>query len=294
MKILIVDDSKAMRTIMTKAMKSVGYPKDEYLYAGDGEEAFDIARSEKPELILSDLHMPKISGIELISKIKQQSDLDCKIGIVSIDDSESNLQKIKSVGADFFLKKPFTTGQLLQTMAGVIAHKMVKRKGSLEDCLRVIPRVDRVQRILSDLSAREATLVETTVDKFDLSNTPYMGCSMVDENKEPIVSIFMDILAINTVAALMARGSLDKALNDSVAHHLEDSAKEALESFLRVFSAISTPPGGGQLLYIPSFHYYSEPASDTYQYVKNRENDSVVLALSCAPCDGGIFFISPL
>lgn len=63
---LIVDDSKAMQTIVRRTLVAAGYTDHEFQYAYNGQEALEIITEWKPDIVLSDWHMPEMTGIELL------------------------------------------------------------------------------------------------------------------------------------------------------------------------------------------------------------------------------------
>ena len=70
MKILIVDDSKAMRMIVTRTLRQAGFADHDYLEAADGAEGLAVVQSERPDLVLSDWNMPDVNGIEFLQKLR--------------------------------------------------------------------------------------------------------------------------------------------------------------------------------------------------------------------------------
>ncbi len=70
-KILIVDDDKIFSKVLKDALSSVDNGKYEIIDANDGEEGFEKAKEEKPDLIILDLVMPKIGGIDFLKKMKE-------------------------------------------------------------------------------------------------------------------------------------------------------------------------------------------------------------------------------
>ena len=110
-KILIVDDEKEMVQLETMRLEAHGY---EVVAAYDGESGLTLARTEKPDLILVDIMLPKMDGYELCRRFKK--DLQCRqipIILVSAVDQKYDTDLGKKVGADDYFTKPFETAILL-------------------------------------------------------------------------------------------------------------------------------------------------------------------------------------
>lgn len=106
MKILIVDDSRAMQTIVRRGIEKLGYDNMETRNANNGKEALDIIRVWEPQLVLCDWHMPEMTGLELLHALNRQM-LSVQIGFVTTETSESRKIEALSAGAKFFVQKPF-------------------------------------------------------------------------------------------------------------------------------------------------------------------------------------------
>ncbi|SEO50028.1 response regulator [Nitrosovibrio sp. Nv6] len=106
MQIMVVDDSKAMRMIVIRTLRLAGFRDHTFLEAGDGEEAFAAITANPPDLVLSDWNMPKLSGIDLLKKIRAAG---CKVkfGFVT-SESTREMRMLSNVeGALFLIAKPF-------------------------------------------------------------------------------------------------------------------------------------------------------------------------------------------
>lgn len=106
-KFLIVDDSRAIQSIIKRVIESCDYPNLEIRSASDAEAAMDILEKYTPDLIITDWHMPKISGLEFCQHVCQTYNNRIPIGFIT---TESNMDKIESAyksGAKFVINKPF-------------------------------------------------------------------------------------------------------------------------------------------------------------------------------------------
>ncbi|HTP27405.1 MAG TPA: response regulator [Anaeromyxobacteraceae bacterium] len=107
MNILIVDDSKAMRAIVMRAVKAAGFADATYREAGNGVEALAAIRAQLPDLVLTDWNMPEMSGFELIKAVRAEGH-PLKIGMVTSESDPALCEQARAAGALFLLAKPFS------------------------------------------------------------------------------------------------------------------------------------------------------------------------------------------
>ena len=104
-RILVVDDEPQIRRIMRAVLVTKGY---EVMEAESGEDALKLIRSECYDLMLLDINMPGISGIEVCREVRRSSD----IPIVIMSAGEESRAKARDAGANDYLKKPFGVSQI--------------------------------------------------------------------------------------------------------------------------------------------------------------------------------------
>ncbi|MCK4558350.1 MAG: response regulator [Calditrichia bacterium] len=111
-KILIVDDNPNVLKLLNISLSKAGY---EIVEAENGEVAFQVANKEIPELIISDIMMPQMDGIELCWMIRENSKVPLVpfIFLTSFDDSEMEIRGFRA-GADEYLNKPIDRKELLE------------------------------------------------------------------------------------------------------------------------------------------------------------------------------------
>ena len=110
-KVLIVDDEPNILMSLEFLMKKEGY---RVFIARDGEEAFDIIKSEVPDVVLLDIMMPKVDGYQVCQFIKTTSDYShAKVIFMSAKSKEGDIEKGIDLGADLYISKPFSTRDLL-------------------------------------------------------------------------------------------------------------------------------------------------------------------------------------
>jgi two-component system, chemotaxis family, chemotaxis protein CheY len=123
----VVDDSERIRQMTIKVLKEAGISR--ISEAGDGEEAWVIIQDQKPDVILCDWLMPKLSGIELVQRMMQVEELARRIAFLMLTtvDNKASIVQALSLGVRGYLIKPFTRKQLLDKV--LFAVEWVKREG---------------------------------------------------------------------------------------------------------------------------------------------------------------------
>ncbi len=110
-KILIAEDSQTMRSLIASTISAMG--DYELIEAANGFEALRILPREKVDLVITDINMPDINGLELISFIKNNPNYqETPLFIISTEGSEKDREKGLSLGADAYLVKPFNPEEL--------------------------------------------------------------------------------------------------------------------------------------------------------------------------------------
>jgi two-component system, chemotaxis family, chemotaxis protein CheY len=116
-KILIVDDSEVMRTILRRALSSLERLADAtILEAADGHEGLAAIRSQQPDVVLSDWHMPAMTGIELLRALNREG-LTPSFGFVTSGATPGMRELATANGARFVVHKPFTADTLDAALA---------------------------------------------------------------------------------------------------------------------------------------------------------------------------------
>ncbi len=121
-KVLIVEDNAQNMKVMTMTLRASGYT---LVQAQDGEEALEKVRSEKPDLIIMDMRLPKIDGVEATKRIREMPEFkSVPIIAVTAYAMKGDKEKFLDAGCDAYLSKPINTRQLPGVVAEMInGHK---------------------------------------------------------------------------------------------------------------------------------------------------------------------------
>lgn len=121
-RILLVEDEDELRTVLTLGLEEAGY---EVLQAGDGEEGFRLAQEKKPDLILSDIMMPKMDGNQLLKKLRA-SDFGKDVPFIVLTARGKMKEYFELMDVDDFMIKPFEAEALLMRIEKALYRKKIK------------------------------------------------------------------------------------------------------------------------------------------------------------------------
>lgn len=117
MKILVVDDSTAMRRIIVRAVQHADVGEHTFLQAADGFEAFTLVAAEAPGLVLADWTMSGVDGMDLLQALRANGNA-VPFGFITAQASEARRSEALRAGAQFLIGKPFTA----QTLGAAVAR----------------------------------------------------------------------------------------------------------------------------------------------------------------------------
>jgi two-component system chemotaxis response regulator CheY len=119
--VLIVDDSSTMRKIVARCLRQAGLDFSEILEAGDGREALQVLEGARVDVILTDINMPNMTGLEFL-KAKAGNDAikDIPVVVISTESGSDIIEEAKSCGAKGSIKKPFTPEMVNETIGPLL------------------------------------------------------------------------------------------------------------------------------------------------------------------------------
>ena len=105
-KILLVDDSAFERGVIKNLLKKLGH--NDVVEAGTGEEGIEQYKKGKPNLILLDIRMPGMSGLEMLRKLQQLDPSSCNVVVISAVGADEAQEEAQKLGASAYVVKPVT------------------------------------------------------------------------------------------------------------------------------------------------------------------------------------------
>ncbi|MGX1739227.1 response regulator transcription factor [Corynebacterium flavescens] len=177
MKILVVDDDEAVRGSLRRSLKFNGF---DVLTASDGEEAVEVVNSENPELLILDVMMPKMDGLEVCRTLRGEG-WDRPILILTARDGVAERVAGLDAGADDYLPKPFALEELLARV-----RSLARRAAA--DSIKKEPQGDARLRFADlelDTDSREVKRGERQVS---LTRTEFALLKLLMENPRKVLA----------------------------------------------------------------------------------------------------------
>jgi len=251
MRILIVDDSKAMQVIVQRSLVKLNIPSLELKFAFNGTEGLNIARSWEPELVISDWHMPEMSGLELLNALNREM-LGIRVGFVTTETSADRRNEALHKGADFVINKPFDTQTFFSVLSPLIAQMAdakLKTAGitlaqaaasaepSAEPSRIKLPPASSIQKTLNALSRQSVSVVQRPTEALSEHWLPAVVGLFVDHQSKVVRGIcVIDLEATSILGGILA-GLSQSSINQYIGDR--NVPKKIVASLEQVFEVLS-------------------------------------------------------
>jgi two-component system chemotaxis response regulator CheY len=122
---LIVDDSSVMRKIIERSLRQAGIDLEKVVEAANGAEALAALRENRVDLVLCDINMPVMDGLEFVRQMGTvENAKDVPVVMITTEGSESHVVQALSSGARGYIRKPFTPDQVKEHVLPVLGKKL--------------------------------------------------------------------------------------------------------------------------------------------------------------------------
>lgn len=119
--VLIVDDSAAIRKILQRVLTQTDIQIGQVHEAGDGLEALSVLATNKVNLILSDINMPNMDGLQFLGKVKAQDEFKAvPVIMITTEGNQTKVMEAVQLGAAGYVRKPFTAEQIKEKLTGLV------------------------------------------------------------------------------------------------------------------------------------------------------------------------------
>src|ERR1039458_520097 len=123
--VLVVDDSAAIRKILQRVLRQTGMAIRTIHEAGDGQEALEVMNAHKVDLVLSDINMPKMDGLQFLASVKASPQWrQVPVVMITTEGGETKVGEAVKLGAAGYVRKPFTADQIKEKLAGILQPAM--------------------------------------------------------------------------------------------------------------------------------------------------------------------------
>ena len=122
---LIVDDSSTMRKIVERSLRGAGVPLSTVFEAGNGAEALTVLQANRVDLILCDVNMPVMDGLEFVKRLSgTENGKGVPVVMITTEGSESVVVQALSCGARGYIRKPFAAEDVKESVMSLLAGKI--------------------------------------------------------------------------------------------------------------------------------------------------------------------------
>jgi len=195
-KILIVDDSRAMQAIVRRAVIETGIDALDIQTASSGHDALNQVQSFKPDVVLTDWHMPGMTGLQMVQTMRQMGLRDTYVGFVTTETQNDRVQEALNNGANFVLNKPFKDEELREKL-GAIANK-ISSKHIIFKPITLEGLTTVVRETLKEVPFR---LVEKELTSADLSKENLLALYRSEITKALTAVAVLDLPALTMMGA---------------------------------------------------------------------------------------------
>lgn len=121
--ILVVDDSRTTRVIIAKTLKLAGVPINELYQAENGAEALEVLDQEWIDLVLADINMPVMDGVEMVDRMSKDGLMKTvPVVVVSTEGSKTRIEEMRAKGVKDYIRKPFTPEVVKNVISGILGE----------------------------------------------------------------------------------------------------------------------------------------------------------------------------
>ena len=302
MKFLIVDDSPAMQTIVRRSLDKAGYKDNEYQTAGDGLEALEIIRNWEPDLVITDWHMPNMSGLELLKEIQNQM-LDLKVGLVTTETSPKRILEARQAGASFVLHKPFELKEFQKVVLPIVQGSIEgeelltnsQRENDVGSKELQLPSVSSLRKILDGFTLKDIQIEVVEQQKPDYQHLPFVMALFSDNDQDTIKALC--VLDIRAAVILGCAFDEDRPEEAKLAIKSKSLDKRLLDNnkrLLKMVSALFYDPVTEQDLDLKSVHMIPKPFDRLDKLGGSSSDNRLDLKVSVAEYGEGHIILMPV
>ena len=301
MKFLIVDDSLAMQAIIKRSLGKAGYQDNDFQMAEDGIQAIKIIESWSPDIVITDWHMPNMSGIQLLKEVQNRG-LNLKIGLVTTETNPRLILEAKEAGALFVLHKPFELHELQKTIIPIVQGSVESQQllsnlpsndGKSGYDLQ-LPSIPALKKIAAGFNFKGLKIEASNSTDINYAYLPYVIVLFTGHDKG--MTKAMCILDIRAAAILAC--AFDKEAVKNIETLLSDKTLtkrqlEKIKKLMDMVSALFYDPLTQQDLEVKSVHMIPKPFDRLDQLGATSKDKRLDLLISSSELgEGQVIFMA--
>ena len=121
--ILLVDDSNVVKAVLFKILSQSSLPIKQIYDAANGAEALEVLDSHQMDLVVADINMPEMDGVEMIEWMRADTRFkDIPVVVISTEGSSSRIDKLKDLGIKAYIRKPFSSDEIHTTFSDILGE----------------------------------------------------------------------------------------------------------------------------------------------------------------------------
>lgn len=300
MKFLIVDDSLAMQTIIKRSLAKAGYEDNDYQAANDGHQALEIIEQWQPDIVITDWHMPNMSGLELLQVLKER-EIEVKIGLVTTETNHRLILQAKEAGALFVLHKPFEVAELQRKLIPLVQGAVESER--LISSLPMSPKAERplqlpniaaLNKLAKGLHALDIAIDRSYSLGINYAYLPYVIVLFSGADKSSTKA--MCVLDIRACAILTSAFDNDpeKAADETLkTKTLTKIQLLRLEKMMGTISVLFNDSATSMPLEVKSLHVIPKPFDQLDKLGATSRDKRLDVVIKCEPIgEGQIIFMA--
>ena len=241
MRVLIADESRVMRLIVSRTLRQAGYVGVDLVEAANGRDALEAVQAQAVDLVLSEWNLSEMSGLELLRALRAGGSR-VPFGFVTTEGSEEMRETALRSGASFLIAKPFTPEAFLDALA---SHP--RTEGQQDASMpTTLPAPMAVRDLVADLLGRDVT-IERAVPLEDAALRTATYALYADDRQQLRAAIVLDLplsASLGAAIALVPAPRAEQAVEDRM---LPPDLGENLVEVCNVVSALFNLPGAPHL-----------------------------------------------
>ncbi len=121
--ILLVDDSNVVKAVLFKILSESSLPIDKIYDAANGAEALEVLESHRMDLVVADINMPVMDGVEMIEWMSADTRFNrIPVVVISTEGSSSRIDKLTTLGIKAYIRKPFSSDEIQTTFSDILGQ----------------------------------------------------------------------------------------------------------------------------------------------------------------------------